>query len=128
MAVGAVISRHTKQKEAIRDAIVAADRPLSPEEILAAAQKQIKSLSLATVYRNVAVLVRDGWLVSIEFPGMSPRYEVAGKKHHHHFHCNKCDKIFELEGCAVDLKMRLPKGFRATEHEFFLAGRCASCR
>ena len=120
--------RNTRQKEAIRQAIVIADRPLSPEEILATAQHTVKNISLATVYRNIAAMVRDEWLVGISFPGMPARYEVAGKKHHHHFHCNACDKVYELEGCAVDVKARLPKGFRATGHDFFLSGTCAACR
>lgn len=120
--------RNTRQKEAIRQALTTADRPLSPEEILAAAQGSVRNISLATVYRNIAAMVRDEWLVGIDFPGMPARYEVAGKKHHHHFHCGACDKVYELEGCAVDVTARLPKGFRATGHEFFLSGTCAACR
>jgi Fur family ferric uptake transcriptional regulator len=120
--------RNTKQKNAIRAAIVAADRPVSPEEILVAAQKAVTGISIATVYRNIGALVKDRWLKPVEIPGMPPRYEVAGKAHHHHFHCDECGKVFELEGCAIDFKPRLPKGFRATAHEFFLSGQCAECR
>jgi Fur family ferric uptake transcriptional regulator len=123
-----ILSRNTKQKEAIREAIISADRPLSPEEILAAAQKHAASVSIATVYRNIGALVKEEWLLPVEFPGMPPRYEIAGKAHHHHFHCNDCGKVFELEGCAVNFRPRLPKGFRATAHEFFLSGSCAECR
>ena len=123
-----ILSRNTKQKDAIRQAIVEADRPLSPEEILKAAQARVASVSIATVYRNVSALVKENWLLPVEFPGMPPRYELAGKAHHHHFHCNDCGKVYELEGCAVALKTRLPKGFRATAHEFFLSGSCAECR
>ena len=119
--------RNTRQKEAIREAIVAAGRPLSPEEILASAQKEVESLSLATVYRNLSASVRNGWLVSVTLPGMPPRYEIAGKEHHHHFHCNECGKVFELEGCAFQFKAKLPRGFVATEHDLLLSGRCAAC-
>lgn len=122
------LPRNTKQKDAIRKAITEADRPLSPEEILAGAQKEVKGISIATVYRNLTALVGEKWLLAVDFPGMPPRYEVAGKAHHHHFHCNECGKVFELEGCSLDLKTRLPKGFRATAHEVFLSGACAACR
>jgi Fur family ferric uptake transcriptional regulator len=124
----AVQLRNTRQKEAIRAAFLTADRPLSPEEILSYAQKQVKGISVATVYRNIASLVEDKWLVSVELPGDSTRYEVAGKEHHHHFHCNACGKVFEMEGCAVEVKPKLPRGFRVTGHEFFLYGSCADCR
>ena len=126
-APGPAAVRNTRQKEAIREAIQAADRPLSPEEILSAAQKGVASLSLATVYRNVASLQRDGWLQAVTLPGMPARYEVAGKAHHHHFHCNECGKVYEMEGCGFEFHAKLPKGFLATEHELFLSGRCAAC-
>jgi Fur family ferric uptake transcriptional regulator len=120
--------RNTRQKDAIRTAFLVADRPLSPEETLAYAQKKVKGISIATVYRNIAILVEDKWLVSVELPGESTRYEVAGKEHHHHFHCNACGKVFEIDGCSVELKPKLPRGFRVTGHEFFLYGSCADCR
>ena len=123
-----VVSRQTKQKEAIRGVIAAANRPLSPDEIRAEAQKSVSSISLATVYRNITAMTQDGWLTAVTYPGMPSRYEVAGKAHHHHFHCDQCDRMFELEGCVVDFKATVPRGFRVKSHEFFLSGRCSTCR
>jgi Fur family transcriptional regulator, ferric uptake regulator len=119
--------RNTKQKAAIREAFTKADRPLSPEEALQGAQRFHPTLGIATVYRNIQNLVEDGWLTPVELPGDSTRYEIAGKKHHHHFHCNSCGKLYELEGCVATAKQKLPRGFRATSHEFFLYGTCAAC-
>jgi Fur family ferric uptake transcriptional regulator len=124
----AVQPRNTKQKEAIRAAFIEADRPLSPEETFALAKEEVAGISVATVYRNISALVDDNWLVPVEIPGKPTRYEVAGKAHHHHFQCNECGKLFELEGCAVQIKPRLPRGFMSTGHEFFVYGRCADCR
>jgi Fur family ferric uptake transcriptional regulator len=123
----ALQSRKTRQKDAIRDAFIGADRPLSPEETLSYAQKQVEGISIATVYRNIGTLIEDKWLEPVEIPGESTRYEVAGKEHHHHFHCNGCGRVFEMQGCAVQVKPKLPRGFRATGHEFFLYGVCADC-
>lgn len=122
------IPRNTRQKEAIRAAFVDADRPLAPEEALTSAKTEIKGISLATVYRNIKSLVAEEWLVPVEIPGQSTRYEVAGKAHHHHFQCNDCGKLFELSGCEVQVKPKLPRGFLATGHEFFVYGTCAECR
>jgi Fur family transcriptional regulator, ferric uptake regulator len=119
--------RQTKQKDAIRKAFTDADRPLSLEEAFEGAKQYHGSLGIATVYRNIKALVEDEWLQVVEIPGDSPRYEVAGKKHHHHFHCDDCGKLYELEGCMAQIKPQLPRGFRATGHEFFLYGICASC-
>ena len=121
-------TRNTRQKSAIREAFTRADRPLSPEETLSYAQEDVDGISLATVYRNIGSLVKEKWLLPIEIPGDSTRYEVAGKEHHHHFHCNECGKVFELQGCDIEVKPRLPRGFHATGHEFFIYGSCDQCK
>jgi Fur family ferric uptake transcriptional regulator len=120
-------TRNTRQKEAIRLSFSAADRPLSHDEALTLAQAEVDGLSLATVYRNIRQLVEDGWLIAVEVPGAPTRYEVAGKAHHHHFQCNRCGRLYELEGCAVEVKPKLPRGFRGTGHELFVFGLCAGC-
>ncbi len=120
-------SRNTKQKEAIRAAFIEADRPLSPEEAVVSAKQVVAGISLATVYRNINLLLADKWLVSVEIPGKATRYEIAGKAHHHHFQCNDCGRLFELEGCEVQAKPKLPRGFLSIGHEFFVYGRCAFC-
>lgn len=119
--------RNTRQKAAIREALTAANRPLSAEEALEEAQHRHPSLGIATVYRNIQTLVEEGWLRPVEVPGDSTRYEVAGKSHHHHFQCNECGKLYELEGCIAQVRPKLPRGFRATGHEFFVYGLCAVC-
>ncbi len=119
--------RNTKQKAAIREALTQANRPLAPDEILEGAQHHYATLGIATVYRNIQALMQEGWLEPVEVPGESTRYEVAGKKHHHHFFCNGCGKMFELEGCVAPARPKIPRGFRAVGHEFFVYGLCAGC-
>lgn len=123
-----VIPRQTRQKQAIRNSFTQADRPLGPEEVLTLAKANVAGMSIATVYRNIGSLVEEGWLTAVALPGTSPRYEVAGKKHHHHFQCNDCEKVYELSGCDIAVTPQLPKGFRMTGHDFFLYGTCAECR
>jgi Fur family ferric uptake transcriptional regulator len=120
-------TRNTRQKDAIRAAFLNADRPLSPDEALNFAQKQVDALSIATVYRNISSLVEDGWLAAVEVPGGSARYEVAGKAHHHHFQCNTCGTVHELEGCEIETKPKLPRGFKYSGHEMFVYGVCSAC-
>jgi Fur family ferric uptake transcriptional regulator len=121
------LPRNTRQKQAIRTAFEEADRPLSPEEALAAAQRHYENLGIATVYRNIKAMLADGSLEPVSLPGEAMRYEIAGKAHHHHFHCHDCGKLYELEGCSTTVLPRLPRGFRVTGHEFLLYGVCARC-
>ena len=119
--------RDTRQRRAIRETFERAGRPLGPDEALRLAQEQLPSLSIATVYRNVKALLDEEWLVPVAVPGQSSRYEVAGKEHHHHFHCRACGKMFELKGCVPNLRSLLPRGFRISDHDLLLYGTCVQC-
>ena len=119
--------RTTAQRVAIRRAFERAARPLSPGEVLAAARRSVPALGLATVYRNLKALVRDGWLVEVPLPGAPNRYEVAGKHHHHHFRCRACDRVYEVDACPPDLRPLVPRGFLLEGHDITLFGRCATC-
>jgi Fur family ferric uptake transcriptional regulator len=120
-------SRNTRQRRAIRDAFVTADRPLNPNEVLELAAADHEGIGIATVYRNIKALVEEGWLTTVELPGESARYELAGKAHHHHFHCKQCGKVYELTGCLTGFKAMAPPGFEVTGHEVLLYGRCNIC-
>jgi Fur family transcriptional regulator, ferric uptake regulator len=119
--------RDTRQRRAIRQALEEAGRPLSPKELHERAQGEVDGLGIATIYRNLKVLHEEGFLVPVELPGEPPRYEVAGKGHHHHFHCRICDRVFEVEGCPGNLAGITPRGFVLEGHEFVLYGLCQRC-
>ncbi len=121
------MERDTRQRRAIRNALEQAGRPLSTHEVLLLAQPDSPSLGTATVYRTLKALVEEGWLAVVEVPGEAPRYERAGKGHHHHFHCRGCGRLFELEGCPDGLKHLTPNGFSLEAHEVVLYGRCTVC-
>jgi Fur family ferric uptake transcriptional regulator len=121
------VKRDTQQRQAIRRVIDDAGRPLSPREILDSAQAHRSGLGIATVYRTLKALVEEGALALVELPGEPPRYEATGKRHHHHFHCRSCDRVYELEGCPEGLRTLTPAGFALESHEVVLYGRCAEC-
>jgi Fur family transcriptional regulator, ferric uptake regulator len=121
------MQRETRQRRAIREAFSEAGHPLSPREILESAQTRVAGLGIATVYRNIRVLQEEGEIVAVELPGEAPRYEQAGKDHHHHFHCRQCDRVYEVEGCPGNLRSVTPDGFQLENHEFVLYGLCDLC-
>jgi Fur family ferric uptake transcriptional regulator len=121
------VGRRTKQKDALRVVIDGAERPLSVEELLAAASKQVEGLGVATVYRTVNAFLGDGVIEAVEIPGEPVRYERSNKGHHHHFHCEKCLRVFDIAGCMENLKTLVPPKFRVKEHDVTLYGICAAC-
>ncbi len=122
------MERSTRQRSAIRQTIAAAGRPLSPQEVLQAAQTQVPGLSLATVYRNLKLLQDAAEVSVVSLPGDSPRYELGQHGHHHHFQCTACDRVFDVHACPGNLAAMAPQGFEVDHHELTLYGRCAECK
>ena len=75
-------------------------------------------------------MVEAGELVTVELSGQPPRYERAqvAEVHHHHFWCDGCDIVFDLQGCVQGLGDLLPRGFQMTNHDLTIRGRCPDCR
>lgn len=121
------MERSTRQRSAIRTVIDDAGRPLSPQEVLDAAQGEVPGLSLATVYRNLKQLLEAGEIQTVSLPGDSPRYESAHHDHHHHFQCMNCGRVFDVHACPGDMAQLVPEGFTVARHELTLYGRCADC-
>jgi Fur family transcriptional regulator, ferric uptake regulator len=121
------MERNTRQRTAIRDAIVRAERPLLPQEVLEAAQQEVPGLGIATVYRNLRALTDDGELRTVELPGENPRFELAAHSHHHHFQCTQCQRVFDVHACPGDLSRLAPPGFTVEDHDLTLYGHCSDC-
>ena len=121
--------RNTVQLDAIRKAVSEAGRPLSIDEILTESKKHVSTISLRTVYRVIRKLEEEGEITAVTLPSQADRYEpsAVAEKHHHHFHCTECDRLFDVDGCPGRLKSLLPEGFVLREHELTLKGICASC-
>ena len=129
------MERHTRQRQAVLDAIDHAGRALTPAEILELAQASVASLNLSTIYRHLNALQEDARIHKVMLPGQAARYEAAcadegvdaAHHHHHHFHCHRCDRVYALHGCPGSLQELAPKGFVVQAHEITLRGLCAGC-
>jgi len=121
------MQRKTRQRAAIWRAIQAAKRPLSPSEVLEQARLAVRATGIATVYRTLKLLVAEGSVHAISLPGEAPRYEAAKLKHHHHFQCTSCQRIYDVAGCPGNLRRLAPRGFTVVDHDLTLYGRCSDC-
>ncbi len=121
-------SRRTRQRAALRAVFEAAEGPLTPQEACARAGQSGAALGIATAYRAVARWVTSGWLIPVEIPGKAGRYERRDLAHHHHFHCDGCQRVYDVAGCAQGLGRLVPAGFSARAHHITIRGLCRTCR
>ena len=92
--------RSTKQREIVLKAVVASRKHPTAEEVHALSRRRLPAISLATVYRNLRLLVEDGFIREVQFHGDVLRYDGMLEEHEH-FYCRSC-------GTVVDLPQTLP--------------------
>lgn len=119
--------RRTAQKAAIHGAVTQSPRPLTAHEVLEVAQRDVPSLGIATVYRQLKRLVGQQEVVAVELPGEPARYECASHDYHHHFQCEACGLVFDVPGCNAHIEHGVPDGFQVRRHEVVLYGACKDC-
>ncbi len=121
------MERATRQRAAITSVLRTAQRPLSPREVLDGARTAVRALGMATVYRNLKLLVAEGAVQVITLPADSARYEMRERAHHHHFQCTTCRRVYDVPGCPGNLRRLAPHGFTVEHHDVTLYGRCSDC-
>lgn len=119
--------RVTQQRKAIYEVLTHEGRPLSVNELLELARCRVGGLGIATVYRNLKSLQGEERVVRVDLPGQPPRWELKPESHHHHFLCNGCNKLFEIQGCPEGMAKLLPKGYTLENHDILLDGLCDAC-
>jgi Fur family transcriptional regulator, ferric uptake regulator len=119
--------RNTSQRKLIEEILSSSKTPLGVQDILSIGRRSIDSLNQATVYRNLKILIENGLVTAISHPALGHLYEIRDKGHHHHFHCSRCDRVYQLEGCPLKKTGVSPPGFVLEDHEVYLSGICADC-
>ncbi len=120
--------RNSKQRDAVLQNLSERYDHPTAEDIYLSVKKQIPSISLATVYRNLKLLEREGLILKIT-TGDSDRFD--GHTHeHYHFTCNECKRVLDLEledGTNVN---NLAKDFggTVTNHSLMFFGICPQCK
>lgn len=122
--------RQTRQRAEVFEVIRHAQGPLTVPEIHEQVQASMPKTGIATIYRTVKLLLDADLLRSVTLPTGETRYESAALGHHHHFQCNTCGQVVDIDHCPVSLKdgVELPGGYLLEGHEITMYGRCPHCR
>ncbi|QTA37413.1 transcriptional repressor [Thermosipho ferrireducens] len=123
--------RMTPQRELVLKVFMEHDAEhLGADDVYRILFSKKHSVSKATVYRTIDLLVEFGFLRRLEFGEGIYRYELAKKdKLHHHFVCKICGKIYEIkESYLENLKNSLEnQGFVFENFDLKIYGICPKC-
>ena len=99
------------------------------ESIFNNIKKQVPSISLATVYKNIITLNNNDVIRSVQTDNQKQQYEVNVKPHIHLF-CNICGKLedFNIDTSSFTSLCELKSGYRDIyDTSIMLRGKCAKC-
>lgn len=118
--------RITRQRVAILSALANSGDHPSAEEILERSRIQDSSVSLATVYRTLSILVDRGTVLRNEFDGTGARFELANKPHHDHLIDVDTGDVIEFTSPRIEeLQAEIARelGYDIVDHRLELYGK-----
>lgn len=126
--VTSVARRATRQLEATWIALCATRTHPTAEELHRTVRRELPSISLATVYRNLQKLVADDRARLVAVAERRTRFDGRTDAHDH-FVCRACGRVVDVERSRGASRVRRPPLGRHRVEEFSLTyfGRCASC-
>lgn len=130
----------TTQRQTVMEVIIKnRDKHLSVEEIFNELKGSNVHVGLATVYRNIKIFEKIGFVRHIALGDGDLRYQVIDpeeKREHYHLICESCGDVIDIEN-AVDIpkhllerfekKVFIEKGFAVTHQKIQFYGKCKRC-
>ncbi len=123
--------RITPQRLAILNVLAVSKGHPSVESIHEQVKTRFPTTSLATIYKNVAVLRDLDQLLELGFSDDSNRYDGNKPYDHPHVVCTVCRKILDPDISALeDMTQELMRetGFTITRHRLDFFGVCPDCQ
>jgi Fe2+ or Zn2+ uptake regulation protein len=122
--------RVTRQRLAVADALVAAGRQVSAQDLYEQMHRGDPRIGRATVFRTLEALVAAGLARRLELDGHVYGYVACRPGHHHHLSCDRCGRVEEIDEAyirPVAERVAVNLGFRIDDARVDFYGLCASC-
>jgi Fur family transcriptional regulator, ferric uptake regulator len=105
---------------------------LTAQEIFDELRGEGRRVGIASVYRALEQLSRDGFVQRIDVGSGTTRFEPlhVGGEHHHHVVCDDCGKVEAFADEELELalhKVEGRTGYSVGGHDVVLRGTCEAC-
>jgi Fe2+ or Zn2+ uptake regulation protein len=126
-SLGASGLRCTPQRYAVMAFLTEHNRHPTAAEILEAVNRVDPRSSRATTYKNLRDLVEAGLVREVAVEGRAARFDAKGMRHHH-FICDRCGNVEDIEWYDVPKPASRSLGKRILrECELIFRGLCTKC-
>ncbi|MFQ6070914.1 MAG: Fur family transcriptional regulator [Candidatus Aminicenantales bacterium] len=110
----------------ILDYLESNDRHPTAESIYDALSKEIPTISRTSVYNTLNYFHQKGLVNLLYITGSETRYDSRTSPHHH-FLCEKCGRIYDLDIECVYFQEGSVQGHKIEELHGYFRGTCKEC-
>lgn len=122
--------RITPQRYAILDYLIENDTHPTADTIYHDLSDRFPNMSVATVYNNLRLFTKVGFVKEMKYGDASSRFDFATTEHYHAI-CEKCGKIEDIYYPGLeDVKSVTEEltGFKVSSHRMEIYGLCSDCQ
>lgn len=123
------IMRRSRKRDAMLELLRGTTCHPSADWLFRRLQERYPSVSMGTIYRNLAQLREEGLIKSVGVVDGQERFD-ARMDPHGHFVCQRCGRILDLPDCvsgAALAPLGEQYGFTAKSYELHVYGLCRAC-
>jgi Fur family ferric uptake transcriptional regulator len=123
--------RLTAQRRLILQVLEESDEHLDADALYERVRARDPDVSLATVYRTLAVLKEIGLVEEHRLGEGHGHYEAVHDEPHYHFTCLRCGKVIEFDTplmAQIEQELVEQEGVRIVSIHLHVSGTCAQCK
>ena len=124
-------SKHFRKRDAILNCVRSTDAHPSADWVFEHVKQQVPDISLATVYRNLALFKEQGLINSLGTVNGVERFD-GNTEPHVHFICTQCGGVQDLPEISVPEELNSAvarsSGGRVDNCQLSFTGICGECR
>ena len=124
-------SKHFRKRDAILHCVRSTDAHPSADWVFEHVKEQVPDISLATVYRNLALFKEQGLITSLGTVKGVERFD-GNTDPHVHFICTQCGSVLDLPEISVPEELNSAvaqsSGGRVDNCQLSFTGICGECR
>ena len=122
--------RITPQRVAMLEFLAIVDTHPTAEEILTELTREYPQVSVATVYNNLNLFIKEGVVKELMYGDSASRYDFDLGQHYHAV-CDVCGKVVDLYYPILDDVEKAAEqltGFKVRGHRMEVYGVCPDCQ
>ena len=122
--------RITPQRYGVLEYLIENDSHPTADEIYKALSDKFPSMSVATVYNNLRLFTKIGFVKEMKFGDASSRFDFATTEHYHAI-CENCGKVEDVYYPGLEDVEKFTEeltGFKVSNHRLEIYGLCMKCQ